>query len=81
MMWFFLLSDAFTFARVPDDLRPDPPHARSAYQATAEDVRVLARAAWPIPDHVFNSFPGMGDANLPLAFVALMTMILIFSAR
>jgi cytochrome c oxidase subunit 3 len=29
---------------------------------------------------VFNAFPGMGHANLPLAFVSLMTFILIISS-
>ena len=33
-----------------------------------------------IPNHVFNSFPLAGHANLPLAFVSLMTFILIFSS-
>ncbi|MBP6024621.1 MAG: cytochrome c oxidase subunit 3 [Ferruginibacter sp.] len=35
---------------------------------------------WADPNHVFNSFPLAGHANLPLAFVSLMTFILIFSS-
>ncbi|RYY95399.1 MAG: cytochrome c oxidase subunit III, partial [Chitinophagaceae bacterium] len=35
---------------------------------------------WPDPNVVFNAFPGAGHANLPLAFVSLMTFILIISS-
>jgi cytochrome c oxidase subunit 3 len=35
---------------------------------------------WADPNQVFNSFPFAGHANLPLAFVSLMTFILIFSS-
>ncbi|MEJ7588630.1 MAG: cytochrome c oxidase subunit 3 [Ferruginibacter sp.] len=36
---------------------------------------------WADPNHVFNAFPFTGhDANLPLAFVSLMTFILIASS-
>jgi cytochrome c oxidase subunit 3 len=35
---------------------------------------------WADPNHVFNAFPFAGHANLPLAFVSLMTFILIFSS-
>ena len=35
---------------------------------------------WADPNQVFNSFPGFGHQNLPLAFVSLMTFILIFSS-
>ena len=36
--------------------------------------------SWADPNHVFNSFPFAGHANLPLAFVSLMTFILIASS-
>jgi len=64
MMWFFLLSDAFTFG---------------AFLISYGTVRFSSNS-WPDPNHVFNSFPFMGDAVLPLAFVSLMTFILIMSS-
>jgi cytochrome c oxidase subunit 3 len=64
MMWFFLLSDAFTFG---------------AFLISYGTVR-FSSDSWPDPNHVFHSFPFMGDANLPLAFVSLMTFILIMSS-
>lgn len=64
MMWFFLLSDAFTF---------------SAFLISYGTTRFFS-AVWPDPNHVFHSFPFMGEANLPLMFVSLMTFILILSS-
>ncbi|RYY10598.1 MAG: cytochrome c oxidase subunit III, partial [Chitinophagaceae bacterium] len=64
MMWYFLMSDAFTFG---------------AFLISYGTVR-LSSNYWPDPNHVFNGFPFAGHANLPLAFVSLMTFILIFSS-
>ncbi|MDX1937335.1 MAG: cytochrome c oxidase subunit 3 [Flavihumibacter sp.] len=64
MMWYFLMSDAFTFG---------------AFLISYGTVR-LSSNSWPDPNAVFNSFPFMGHANLPLAFVSLMTFILIISS-
>jgi len=64
MMWFFLLSDAFTFG---------------AFLISYGTTRYFS-AVWPDPNQVFKSFPFMGDANLPLMFVSLMTFILILSS-
>jgi len=64
MMWYFLLSDAFTFG---------------AFLISYGTQR-LSVNSWPDPNHVFNAFPLTGHANLPLAFVSLMTFILIFSS-
>ncbi|MFM2363215.1 MAG: hypothetical protein RLZZ316_2117 [Bacteroidota bacterium] len=64
MMWYFLMSDAFTFG---------------AFLISYGTVRVSSNS-WPDPNVVFNSFPFMGHANLPLAFVSLMTFILIISS-
>jgi cytochrome c oxidase subunit 3 len=64
MMWYFLMSDAFTFG---------------AFLISYGTIRFSANY-WPDPNHVFNAFPGMGHANLPLAFVSLMTFILIISS-
>ena len=64
MMWFFLLSDALTFGSL-----------LTAYGF----FRHSYGEAWPIGEKVFNAFPGT-DAHLPLAYVALMTFILIVSS-
>lgn len=64
MMWYFLLSDAFTFG---------------AFLISYGTIR-FSQNHWVDPNHVFNSFPFMGHMNLPLAFVSLMTFILIASS-
>ncbi|HEY9364027.1 MAG TPA: cytochrome c oxidase subunit 3 [Chitinophagaceae bacterium] len=64
MMWYFLMSDAFTFG---------------ALLISYGTIR-FATNFWPDPNMVFSSFPGMGHANLPLAFVSVMTFILILSS-
>lgn len=63
MMWFFLLSDSFTFG---------------AFLISYGTIR-LSSNYWVDHNRVFSSFPGF-EANLPLAFVSLMTFILIFSS-
>jgi cytochrome c oxidase subunit III len=64
MMWYFLMSDAFTFG---------------AFLISYGTIRFSVND-WADPNKVFNSFPFTGHANLPLAFVSLMTFILIFSS-
>src|SRR5688572_7830505 len=64
MMWYFLMSDAFTFG---------------AFLISYGSIR-FSQNFWPDPNVVFNAFPGMGHANLPLAFVSVMTFILIISS-
>jgi cytochrome c oxidase subunit 3 len=64
MMWYFLMSDAFTFG---------------AFLISYGTIR-FSQNYWPNPNLVFNAFPGMGHTNLPLAFVSLMTFILIMSS-
>jgi len=64
MMWYFLMSDAFTF---------------SAFLISYGSIRFSSNF-WPDPNKVFNAFPGFGHMNLPLAFVSLMTFILIVSS-
>ena len=78
MMWFFLLSDAFTFAAFLTTYGMIR-HKHEVFIGEAKDF-VFSTRWWPIPDHVFNAFPGMGETNVPLGFVALMTMILILSS-
>jgi len=64
MMWYFLMSDAFTFG---------------AFLISYGTVRFSSNG-WPDPNHVFRSFPIIGEMNVPLAFVSLMTFILIMSS-
>ena len=64
MMWFFLLSDAFTF---------------SAFLISYGTTRFFS-AVWPDSNHVFSSFPFMSGGDKPLMFVSLMTFILILSS-
>ena len=64
MMWFFLLSDAFTF---------------SAFLIFYGALR-FSKVTWPDPDIVFQSIPGLADHGYPLVFVGIMTFILIMSS-
>ena len=64
MMWFFLLSDAFTF---------------SAFLIFYGAQR-FSKFTWPDPDLVFKSIPGITDVGAPLVFVGIMTFILIMSS-
>src|ERR1700739_1560388 len=65
MMWFFLLSDAFTFSSL-----------LIAYGALR-----FSSNSWPAADLVFQSVPGTSiDHGAPLVFVGLMTFILIMSS-
>src|ERR1700679_1446643 len=64
MMWFFLLSDAFTFSSL-----------LISYGALR-----FSAPTWPAPSLVFQSFPGLIPSGAPLVFVGLMTFILIMSS-
>jgi cytochrome c oxidase subunit 3 len=64
MMWFFLLSDAFTFSSL-----------LIAYGSLR-----FSSNSWPAADLIFQSVPGMIDHGAPLVFVGLMTFILILSS-
>lgn len=64
MMWYFLLSDAFTFAGF-----------LIAYGALR-----FSSVTWPLPDFVFRTAPFMGHTVLPLVFVTFMTFVLLFSS-
>lgn len=64
MMWYFLLSDSFTFG---------------AFLISYGTIR-FSQNVWVDHNQVFNAFPFAGHANLPLTFVSLMTFILIFSS-
>lgn len=64
MMWYFILSDAFTFA---------------AFLITYAALR-MSTEVWPDPNAVFNSFPFVHGVKIPLGFVTVMTFILILSS-
>jgi len=64
MMWFFLLSDAFTFSSL-----------LISYGALR-----FSSNAWPAADKIFQSVPGVVDKGYPLVFVGIMTFILIMSS-
>jgi len=64
MMWFFLLSDAFTFGAL----------------LISYGTKRFFSSVWPDANHVFHAFPFFGQYNLPLVFVSLMTFILIISS-
>lgn len=68
MMWYFLLSDAFTFG---------------ALLITYATLRMTNgwSDGWSDPNMVFTGFPGVPhEIKMPLAFVTLMTFILILSS-
>lgn len=64
MMWFFLVSDAFTFGSFLISMGAN----RFFYKV------------WPDPNLVFNAVPGFHGWNAPLVFVSFMTFVLILSS-
>lgn len=78
MMWFFLLSDAFTFSA----LLITYGLVRSAHPAYDGSVEtfVFSNTYWPIPEKVFDAIPFFHGLEAPLVFVGLMTFILIMSS-
>jgi len=78
MMWFFLLSDAFTFSALLITyglIRS----AHQAYSGTVENF-TFSQDYWPIPEKVFDAVPFFHGVELPLVFVGIMTFILIMSS-
>jgi len=78
MMWFFLLSDAFTFSALLITygyIRFSHP----AYEGSVESFK-FSQEYWPIPEKVFEAVPFLHGVELPLVFVGLMTFILILSS-
>ena len=84
MMWFFLLSDAFTFSallivygmiRFSNPISPET----ARFMVDGHEMFIFSADYWPVPEHVFTHFP-LTHASLPLAFVGLMTFILIGSS-
>jgi cytochrome c oxidase subunit 3 len=64
MMWFFLVSDAFTF---------------SSLIIAYGTMRHRFAEIWPKANDVFTHFP-FYEGHIPLAYVGLMTFILIMSS-
>src|ERR1700746_1749956 len=64
MMWDFLMSDAFTFG---------------AFLISYGTIR-FSSTSWTNPNEVFRTFPRICEMTVPLAFVSLMTFILIMSS-
>ncbi len=78
MMWFFLVSDAFTFSGLLITyglVRSSNP----AYDPTSGPFS-FSTSYWPIPEKVFEAVPFFHGVPLPLVFVGLMTFILIMSS-
>jgi cytochrome c oxidase subunit III len=79
MMWFFLLSDAFTFSALLITyglIRFRHP----AYDPAIHGDFKFSQEYWPTPEKVYNAFPFFHGVDLPLVFVGLMTFILIASS-
>jgi cytochrome c oxidase subunit 3 len=78
MMWFFLLSDAFTFSGLLITyglVRSSHP----AFTGLPADFK-FSSEYWPIPEKVFEAVPFLHGVSLPLVFVGIMTFILIMSS-
>lgn len=77
MMWFFLLSDAFTFSAllITYGLVRS---AHQGYQGEA-DAFLFSPEYWPIPEKVFEAVPFF-HFPAPLVFVGIMTFVLIMSS-
>lgn len=78
MMWFFLLSDAFTFS----GLLITYGLIRSQHPAFTGDHAkfVFSHEYWPVPEKVFEAVPFFHGVTLPLVFVGIMTFVLIMSS-
>ena len=78
MMWFFLMSDAFTFSGLLITyglVRSSNP----AYVGPVKDF-FFSTTHWPIPEKVYDAIPFVHGIELPLVFVGFMTFVLIMSS-
>ena len=78
MMWFFLLSDTFTFSALLVTYGMIR-FSNNAYAGVLEKF-YFSTTHWPIPDKVFSALPFLHGIEAPLIFVGIMTFILIFSS-
>ena len=78
MMWFFLLSDAFTFSAllITYGLVRS---SHAVYEGTVAAFK-FSSTYWPIPEKVFESIPFFHGLTAPLVFVGFMTFVLIMSS-
>lgn len=79
MMWFFLISDTFTFSALLVTygmIRFSFP----AYDPAIHGDFKFSNIYWPIPEKVYEAVPFLHGVELPLVFVGIMTFILIFSS-
>jgi cytochrome c oxidase subunit 3 len=79
MMWFFLLSDAFTFSALLITyglIRYSYP----GYEGHPADFVFAPDKWWPSPEKVFEAVPFLHGVSAPLIFVGIMTFILIMSS-
>src|SRR5882672_11816481 len=78
MMWFFLLSDAFTFSGLLITyglVRSSHP----GYTGVVKDF-VFSHDYWPVPERVYEAVPFFHGLTAPLVFVGFMTFVLIMSS-
>ncbi len=78
MMWFFLLSDAFTFS----GLLITYGLVRSSHKAYEglTNAFTFSHDYWPVPERVYEAVPFFHGVTLPLVFVGIMTFVLIMSS-
>jgi len=79
MMWFFLLSDAFSFSGLLITyglIR----YSHSSFAESGLDTFVFSQNYWPLPDKVYEAVPFLHGVSLPLVFVGIMTFVLIMSS-
>jgi cytochrome c oxidase subunit 3 len=79
MMWFFLLSDAFTFSAFLVSYGVARFSFASYDPSVHGDFVFAPEKYWPIPDKVFAAIPFI-PIEAPLVFVGIMTFILILSS-
>lgn len=78
MMWFFLLSDAFTFSSLLISYGVVR-YYHPGYEGAIADF-TFSENWWPIPEKVFAAVPFLHGVEAPLVFVGIMTFILIMSS-
>lgn len=82
MMWYFLLSDAFSFSGFLVAYgyirQKAAPYMWTGDKAIEQFLP--SDNYWPIPEKVFNTMPFAHGVDAPLVFVGIMTFILILSS-
>jgi len=78
MMWFFLISDTFTFSALLVAYGTQR-FSFPSYIGEAANF-TFSNMYWPIPEKVYESVPFLHGISLPLVFVGIMTFILIASS-